>query len=171
MGSGSETSSTKVRAKQALTAGKIMGKEVLLYINFGEGATENAPKWTLVGGQTSADLSMSADDIDATNKASDGWGESYAGIKSTELSFEGIMCKSDEGLAALKDAFLKDEPVDCCRYFSDGTADRNWYSITEFSDETPHDDAVTFSVTLKGRGKPRFYKGLSNVDGVKGAGI
>lgn len=160
---------SKERAKRTATADKLQGKEVLLYINYGESATEAAPVWTLIGGQTTADFSMSADDIDASNKASGGWGETYAGIKSTELSLEGIICNGDEGLAALKDAFINGEAVDVCRYAEDGTADRNWYNITEFSDETPHDDMATFSVTLNGIGAPKFYTGLTGINEVTGA--
>lgn len=158
----------KERVKRVAAADKLLGKEVLLYINYGEGATEAAPVWTLIGGQTTADLDMSADSIDASNKSSGGWGENYAGIKSTELDLEGILCKSDEGYAALKDAFIHGEAVDICRFAADGTADRNWYTITEISDSTPHDDTATFTVTLNGIGAPKFYTGLSTVDDVKG---
>lgn len=159
----------KVRAKRESTQDKLMGKEVLLYINFGDGATEAEPKWCLVGGQTSANLDMSADSIDATNKTSGGWGESYAGLKSTELSLEAVICKSDDGYSALKDAFIRGEAVDVARYAADGTADRNWYSITEISDNTPHDDTATFTATLKGLGAPTFYKGARTVDDIKGS--
>lgn len=158
----------KVRPTRSVTVDKLVGKNVLVYINFGENATEAAPVWTLIGGQRSASLSMTADDIDATNKASGGWGETYAGIKSTELSMDGIINKNDEGYAALKDAFVKGEAVDLCRYATDGTADRNWYNITELSDETPHDDMATFSMTAGGVGKPKFYTGLQNIDDVTG---
>ena len=158
----------KVRATRSVTVDKLVGKNVLVYINFGESATESSPKWTLIGGQRSASLSMTADDIDATNKASDGWGETYAGLKSTELSMDGIINKNDEGYAALKDAFVKGEAVDLCRYATDGTADRNWYNITELSDETPHDDMATFSMTAGGVGKPKFYTGLASINDVTG---
>lgn len=157
----------KERVKRAATKDKLLGKDVLVYINYGDGATEAAPVWTLVGGQTTADFDMKADSIDATNKSSGGWGEQYAGIKSTELSLEGILCQSDDGYAAMKDAFVKGEAVDICRFASDGTAERNWYSITEISDSTPHDDTATFTVTLDGIGAPQFYTGLKTVDDVK----
>ena len=81
---------------------------------------------------------------------------------------DGIINKNDEGYAALKDAFVKGEAVDLCRYATDGTADRNWYNITELSDETPHDDMATFSLTAGGVGKPKFYTGLQSVDDVTG---
>lgn len=159
----------KVRAKREASTDKLRGKDVLLYLNYGETAKEDKPAWTLVGGQTTADLSMSADSIDATTKTSGGWGETLAGIKSTELSFEGVICKSDEGYEALKEAFIAGESVDLCRFAADGTADRNWYSITELSDSTPHDDTATFSITLNGIGAPTFYKGAKTVDDITGA--
>ena len=76
-----------------------------------------------VGGQTTADYDMSADSIDATNKTSDGWGETYAGNKSTELSLEGIVCKSDEAYEQLQAAFMAGEAVDICRFRGDGRAE------------------------------------------------
>lgn len=158
----------KVRPTRSVTVDKLVGKNVLVYINFGENATEASPVWTLVGGQRSASLSMTADGIDATNKASGGWGETYAGLKSTELTMDGIINKNDEGYAALKDAFVKGEAVDLCRYATDGTADRNWYNITELSDETPHDDMATFSMTAGGVGAPHFYTELNSIDDVTG---
>lgn len=159
----------KERAKYGGELGKVTGKDVLLYINYGEGATEELPKWQLIGGQTTADLSMSADSIDASNKTSGGWGENYAGIKSTELSLECVLCKADEGYAALKDAFVKSEPVDICRFCAvDKTADRNWYNITELSDSTPHDDMVTVSITLEGIGAPSFYSNKESIDDITG---
>ena len=158
----------KVRPTRSALEDKLVGKNVLLYINFGEGATEAAPVWTLIGGQRTASLSMTADGIDATNKASGGWGETYAGIKSTQLSFDGIINKNDDGYAALKDAYIKGEPVDLCRYATDGTAERNWYNITDLSDEAPYNDMATFSCTAGGLGKPRFYSGLTSINDVVG---
>ena len=158
----------KVRPVRSATEDKLVGKQVLLYINYGEGATEASPVWCLVGGQRNANLSMTADDIDASNKSSGGWGETYAGIKRTELSFDGIICKNDDGYNAMKDAYIKGEAVDCCRYATDGTAERNWYNITDLSDETPYDDMATFSCSMGGVGKPRFYEGLSSINDVVG---
>ncbi|WP_418695809.1 phage tail tube protein [Acidaminococcus intestini] len=158
---------TKARAKLAANYQKLEGKYVLVYLNYGEGATEESPKWALVGGQKSGNLDMSADSIDASDKTSGGWGEKYPGIKSTELSIEGNILGGDEAYQALKEAFIAGEPVDICRYDSKNKkADRNWYSITELGDETPHDDVATFSLKLEGIGAPKFYESLTSVDSV-----
>lgn len=157
----------KVRAKLAAVHTKLEGKYVLVYLNFGESATEASPKWAMIGGQKSGDLDLSADSIDASDKTSGGWGEKYPGIKTSELSVEGNIVGGDEAYQALRDAFNAGEPVDICRYDSKNkTADRNWYSITELSDETPHDDVATFSMKLEGIGAPKYYKNLTSVDSV-----
>lgn len=65
----------KVRAKLAAVHTKLEGKYVLVYLNFGESATEASPKWAMIGGQKSGDLDLSADSIDASDKTSGGWGE------------------------------------------------------------------------------------------------
>lgn len=147
---------------------KIAGKNVLVYINYGEGATYDAPKWCLIGGQTTADLDMTADSIDASTKDSGGWGETLAGMKSTELDLEGVAAVNDEGLDQLKQAYLNGLTVDICRYtVGAGTADRNFYVVTEYSDSTPHDDVVSYKAKLSGKGAPKFYKDLQSVDDVE----
>lgn len=42
----------KVRATRSANAGKIQGKDALAYLNYGTGATETLPQWSLFGGQT-----------------------------------------------------------------------------------------------------------------------
>lgn len=159
----------KVRAKYVSDRTKLEGKYVLVYLNYGEAATEAAPKWALIGGQKSGDLSLTADSIDASDKTSGGWGENYPGIKKSELSVEGNIVTNNEAYQALRDAFIQGEPVDICRYDTKNKrADRNWYSITELSDETPHDDMASYSLKLEGIGEPKYYDSLTSVDDVTG---
>ena len=109
----------KVRAKLAAVHTKLEGKYVLVYLNFGESATEASPKWAMIGGQKSGDLDLSADSIDASDKTSGGWGEKYPGIKTSELSVEGNIVGGDEAYQALRDAST---PVN--RLISAGTTAR-----------------------------------------------
>jgi len=44
----------------------LAGKSLLLFLNYGEGATVENPKWGLVGGQRNSPLSMSGDEIDGS---------------------------------------------------------------------------------------------------------
>ena len=42
-----------VRPKMKSTSEKLLGKNVLVFLNYGEAASEESPKWTLIGGQRS----------------------------------------------------------------------------------------------------------------------
>ena len=57
-----------VRPKMKSTSEKLLGKNVLVFLNYGEAASEESPKWTLLGGQRSADYSASAEEIDLTDQ-------------------------------------------------------------------------------------------------------
>ena len=65
---------SKNRVTDGSVVKKLAGKDVLVYINYGESATYDAPKWCLIGGQKSGDLSLTADSIKADSKDSGGWG-------------------------------------------------------------------------------------------------
>ena len=62
----------------------------------------------------------------------------------------------------IKAAFIAGEAVHILRWCKDGSSEINWYNITEFSDDAPMDDAVTFSITLKGCGEPTFKEDMAD---------
>jgi TP901-1 family phage major tail protein len=148
------------RPQRPASQNKLLGKNVLLFLNYGEDASHEDPKWALIGGQRNAGLSMSADEIDLSDKTSGGWGETDQGIKSTEISLEALLITGDPAVSELKNAFIAGEAVDILRWAKDGSSDRNWYAITEFSDEAPHDDGVTVTCALKGMGEPEFIDNM-----------
>ena len=131
------------------------GKNVLLYMVYGDSPTADGP-WMLVGGQRNSPLSMSADEIDASDKASGGWGETLQGTKTWSIEQECVYKVNDEGFDALKYAFLHDIPVRIMRRDKNGNAVKGWANITEFSDDNPHDDVTTATVTFSGIGAPEF---------------
>lgn len=153
---------SETRVKRPINQQKFMGKDILIFLNCGENATEAIPVWSLLGGQRNASLSMSADEVDVSDKTSGGWGETEQGIKSTELSIEGVSKKGNIVLAQIKEAFVAGEAVHILRWCKDGTSELNWYNITEFSDDAPMDDAVTFTLTLKGCGEPKFQENVAD---------
>lgn len=55
---------------------KLMGREVLVFLDYGEDATYADPVWSLIGGQRTADFNNSADAIDTSDKNSNGYGDS-----------------------------------------------------------------------------------------------
>lgn len=99
---------------------------------------------------------MSGDEIDGSDKASGGWGESLQGTKSWSIEQEGVYKVNNEMLDALKYAFVNDIAVHIMRLDKYGNAVKGFANITEFSDDNPHDDVATVTMTLSGIGKPEF---------------
>lgn len=132
------------------------GKNLLLYIAYGEGATVESPIWNLVGGQRNSPLSMSADEIDASDKSSGGWGETLQGTKTWSIEQECVYKVNDNGFDIMRYAFLNDIPVYLMRRDKNGNAVKGFANITEFSDDNPHDDVATATVTFSGIGAPEF---------------
>ena len=152
----------KVRVTKDIGTGALLGKDVLVFINYGENASYEEPCWTMIGGQRTASMSDTAAEIDVTNKTSGGYGDFEAGIKTNELTVELVAYTSDKGYQQFREAYHAGEAIDVLRWHKSGYTDRNWYVITEFSDETPHDDAVTISAKLKGKGAPKYYYNMED---------
>ncbi len=152
----------KTRATMAEQAGSLLGKNVLLFLNYGENASEASPVWTLIGGQRSADYSTSAEEIDTTDKTSGGYGDSEPGLKTAELTTEIIVKKGDETIAALQEAYEASEPVDILRWAENGRSIRNWYTIISLEESAAHDDACILSLSLKGKGKPTYTEDMAD---------
>lgn len=56
----------------------------------------------------------------------------------------------------MKYAFVNDIAVHIMRLDKYGNAVKGFANITEFSDDNPHDDVATVTMTLSGIGKPEF---------------
>lgn len=152
----------KVRPTLAASEEKQLGKNVLVFLNYGETASYEAPKWALIGGQRSADYSATADEIDLTDKTDEGYGDAAPGVKSTELSIELIVKPQDETVSQLFDAQDDDEPVDILRWAKNGRSIRNWYSIISIEETASYEDACIVSVTLRGKGKPVYTEQMED---------
>lgn len=87
----------------------VSGKRQVLYINYGEGATKEAPKWVLVGGLETHTLSISADSSTTQTKESGYWADGTVTNKSYELSADVIMKRSDVGQQAIEEFLLNDD--------------------------------------------------------------
>ncbi|WP_443935548.1 phage tail tube protein [Phascolarctobacterium faecium] len=141
---------------------KLMGREVLVFLDYGEGATYDNPVWSLIGGQRSADFNNSADAIDTSDKNSNGYGDSEPGLKTTEISMELIIKPSDPTIGQLYDAYENNEAVDILRWVKGGRSTRNWYSITDMSESAAYDDASILSLTLTGKGEPKVIDSMAD---------
>ena len=126
-------------------AKKIAGVDVILKVKV-DGQMK------AIGGQKGASLSRSAETIDVSDKTSGGWSESIMGMKSWSLDCEGFVTLGDEGFEALYTAFDERTPleVDIKVGGADGYTYTGEVVITDFPEEFPMDDAVTYSLTLQG---------------------
>ena len=119
---------------------KIKGLEVLLYVGS-----------NVVAGQRGASLSMSADDIDITDKTTEGYKAFLAGLKEWSISCDGLVCVGDAGYDALVDAFLAAEEVQVQLKNEAGTFGyQGTVSIASMDFDAQYDDALTYSCELKG---------------------
>lgn len=125
---------------------KIAGIDVLLSASADGGTTQN-----VIGGQSGATLNRSTNVIEVSSKDGNGWTESIAGMKSWSVECEGFMVKDDAGLDALETAWENGDSITVEIEYNGNT-----YSgeaiLSDFPNEFPQDDAVTFSISLTGSG-------------------
>lgn len=127
---------------------KVAGVDVLLKVKV-------ASTMTAIGGQKSASLSRSANTIDVTDKNSNGWAESMAGIKTWSIDCDAFVVLGDDALEALFTAFEARTAIDVeIRVGANDNADGYTYTgkavITDFPEDYPQDDAVSISLSLQG---------------------
>lgn len=128
---------------------KIRGLEVLIYINTG---TAEAPKYVAVGGQRGASLSMSADELDITDKNTTGYKKFLVGLKEWSISCDGLVVDGEEGYDALFNAFINGNLVHV-QFKKDNTFGYEGDMVISSMDfDAQYDDALTYSCELKGAG-------------------
>lgn len=125
-----------------ITTNKIRGLEVLISVG-----------GTVVGGQRGASLSMSADELDITDKTTEGYKAFLVGLKEWTISCDGLVCTDDAGYKALFDAFLNGTVVNVQFKQEDGNFGYQGDMVIASMDfDAQYDDAVTYSCELKGAG-------------------
>lgn len=128
----------------------VVGKDYLLYLNTG---TIDAPKWELIGGQRSSDLSRSGDTIDTSSKSSGSWGGGMVGTLTWSIDLDAIVVLNDNAAGMLECAFSSRKQVNIKLERPDGTYYAGWGAITDLSISTPHDDVAGISGTITGDGE------------------
>lgn len=127
---------------------KVTGVDVLLKV-------KNGSTYVPVGGQKGASLKRSASTIDVTDKNSDGWAESMAGVKSWSLDCDAFVVLGDVTLELLHTAFDKRTAMEIeLRVGADDDSNGYTYTgsvvIVDFPEDYPQDDAVSISISLQG---------------------
>lgn len=132
----------------------IAGKKFLLYVEMIDGSTS---KWELIGGQRDTGLEISAESIDATNKGSDGWGESIPGMKSWTSS-PTLVCKTVNVAKdfledwVFSDDIQNDRPALHFAFVNSVTKDYydSYGTVGNYSIEASYDDVMTVSMDIAG---------------------
>ena len=122
----------------------IKGLEVLLSVN-GE----------VVAGQRGASLSMSADELDITDKTTRGYKAFLVGLKEWTISCDGLVCMGDVGYDALVAAFLAGDTIAVELKAEDKDSKlifgyKGDVAIASMDFDAQYDDALTYSCELKG---------------------
>lgn len=128
----------------------VVGKDFLMYLNTG---TVGTPKWELIGGQRSSDLSRTAETIDTSSKSSGAWGGGMPGTLTWSIDLDAIVVLNDNAAAMLECAFSSRKQVQIKLERPDGTYYAGWGAITDLSISTPHDDVAGISGTITGDGE------------------
>lgn len=126
-----------------------VGKDFLLYVNNG---TAEVPVWMLIGGQRGASLTRNADEIDTSDKTTNGWKSTKPGLRSWSIDLEGLVMLTNDGVNILEQAYMEGAQINVRLLYPDGSAQTGWGSITDFSMETPHDGEATLKGTISGNG-------------------
>ena len=122
-------------------ASVLAGKDVLLGVWKADGSALLA-----ISGQQGLTINRSAETIEVNSKSTEGgWKDSLAGMKEVA---------SDDAHKALATAFKNGSPV-CVKVYN-GKTNTGMFGglavITDYPIEAPYDDAVTYSITLQGKG-------------------
>lgn len=130
-----------------------VGKDYLLYIEKTINPSTTDP-WAIIGGQRSATVDESADEIDVSHKTSGGYKSALAGLTSWSVDFDGIvpLPGSDEGNEELKKAKAQKKIRKFKLRYPDNNFRIGFASVTSFSIETPHDGEATLKGKLSGNG-------------------
>lgn len=105
-----------------------------------------------VGGQQGGSLQIGAREIDVSSKDNANWDKIIVGRRNWTLSGDGVVLETDTAWTNLESSALAGTLVDV----SVTTPGSNTYSgtgiVTQFDTNAPHDDAYTYSVTIRGNG-------------------
>jgi len=128
----------------------VAGKDILLCIFNADGSSLLA-----IAGQQGLTISRSADSIEVTSKdTKGGWKAKIAGMKEWSIDNDGLYVADDDSHKALAAAFENGEFV-CLKVINNKTKLPMFGGlavVTDYSLEAPHDDCMTYSISLEGNG-------------------
>jgi len=151
----------KANYPEFAAASGISGKRLVMFVNYGSGATAANPVWNLVGGLTNNNLSLSAETNSAQTKDYGFWPITAITSKSYEVNAEVIMLRDNVAQEAIE-AFMVDDEItaekkllniaivdlDTKDYYNLTVAPTSWEIAAE------SEDMITKSFAATGSGAP-----------------
>jgi TP901-1 family phage major tail protein len=137
---------------------KERGKNVLVKVDTGESPTVFAS----LSGQRNASVQINGNTIDTSDKTSDGWATSLAGLKNLTITCDGIAVWPDTlGLDRIRQAASAnsdDDAVILARIVlnSGGAYYEALFSISNLQIDGPFDGATSYSFTLNNTNVPTY---------------
>lgn len=147
------------------TASATHGSKVLALI-----ASQTDDKLLAVSGQTGLSFNLDVESSQTNTKdAQGGWAVNFPGVKSWNMSLEGLTVFDDAGRKAIVKAIADGTFLCAGIYKIDVDGDKTKYTClrkglaipTSDSIDAPSDDNTTFSVDFQGTGKPYLFETAS----------
>ena len=145
----------------------VSGKRLVMFVNYGSGATAQNPVWTLLGGCTSNALSLSAEASSQQTKDTGYWPITAITSKSFEVNADVIMMRDNEAQAAVEEFMLDDDITAEKGLLNIAIVDLDtleWYDLkvapTSWEITAESEDMVTKSFAATGSGAPEKKTGF-----------
>ncbi|MEN6567199.1 MAG: phage tail tube protein [Veillonellales bacterium] len=140
-----------------------VGKDYLLFVA-GIIGNDTSESWNIIGGQTSASIDESTDEIDVTTKTSGGYKATLPGLTSWSIDFDSIalLPNSDTGVEILRRAKIQGARVKIKILYPDGSYRVGWATTTTYTVDAPHDKDATLKGKLSGYGPLSDYSTAVN---------
>jgi len=138
------------------TGDKLRGEEYV--VNF-DTSVDYSGTYVIVGGLRSNSLSLSMEAIDVSDKASAGWSDVLAGLRSMEVTASGIMLETNAVLVAVKAAALARTKEQFQIIDAYGNYYEGLFFITAFNESGDHNGEHAYDFTLMNAGEVTFTAG------------
>lgn len=139
----------------------VSGKRIVTYLNYGTGATEEAPVWCLLGGVNSNNLNISANTSDSQTKDNGYWGESVITSKSAEYSADMVLKRDNTAQRAIEEFMINDEITAAKQALMIAVVDldtkdytKMWIVPTSWEMTADSEDFVQYALSATVTGKP-----------------
>jgi TP901-1 family phage major tail protein len=130
----------------------LKGRSFLLKVDM---AGTSPTGFQTVAGMRATQLKINGNQVDITNKNSNGWQEllSDAGVRKIDITASGEYdATAGSANVFMEKAALANTFIDAEILFGNGVAYTGTWAISDYTTDGPHDNAQTFSLTLTSHG-------------------